>query len=81
MSEPKKMYIGWWLIKIAWNQIKDSGLYRGNVKMIMFYEKSSFGWNSLNTYLNNTSLLCVKIDFDYHLSDEKKKFKKCDILS
>ena len=43
--------------------------------MIMFYEKSSFGWNSLNTYLNNTSLRCVKIDFDYHLSDEKRNSK------
>lgn len=41
----------------------------------MFYEKSSFGWNSLNTYLNNTSLRCVKIDFDYHLSDEKRDSK------
>lgn len=41
----------------------------------MFYEKSSFGWNSLNTYLNNTSLRCVKIDFDYHLSDEKRNSK------
>ena len=39
--------------------------------MVVFYEKSSFGWNCLNTYLNNTSLRFVKIDFDYHLSDEK----------
>lgn len=40
--------------------------------MVVFYEKSYFGWNYLNMYLNNKSLRCVKIDFDYPLEYEKR---------
>ena len=40
--------------------------------MVVFYEKSYFGWNYLNMYLNNKSLRCVKIDFDYPLEHEKR---------
>ena len=43
--------------------------------MVVFYEKSSFGWNYLKTYLNNKSLRCVKIDFDYPLEHEKRDSK------
>ena len=43
--------------------------------MVVFYEKSSLGWNYLNTYLNNKSLRCVKIDFDYPPVDEKRDLK------